>query len=55
MFVWNRISEGFGFWGVLFFVFFLKRASAPTAYSIPEVIILYDIVIGGSGNYFDVT
>lgn len=35
--------------------FFLKRASAPTANSTPEVVILCDIVIGGSGNDFDVT
>ena len=37
------------------FFFFLKRASVPTADSTPEVIILYDTVIGGSGNDFDVT
>lgn len=40
-------------WGLRFFL--LKRASAPTADSTPEVIIHCDIVIGGSGNDFDVT
>lgn len=34
--------------------FFLSRASAPTASSAPEVLILHG-VIGGSGNDFDVT
>lgn len=35
--------------------FFLSRASAPTVDPAPEVIILCDIVIGGSGNDFDAT
>lgn len=54
-FINREVCMKTGFFEVHFFFFPLKRASAPTANSTPEVIILCDIVIGGSGNDFDVT